>query len=1033
MLRTCFHRRHLAALLAIALLVALRADTGSAQAPDEPNRVKELFDRARSLEASGRYYDAIPPVEQLLSMGELNFGRDHPATISTVIFLGQLYQKAGAYELAEPLFKRALAAREKAGAEGTETAAALHELATLYQEMGRYDSAESLYQRALAIDEKTLGPDHDRTVSTRNNLAGVYQARAEFDKAEQLLQQSLDATIRRRGRGHQSTAIILNNLGELYRTRADYRSAEPLLREALAIVEPLNRDLDTATVLNNLGLVLLLTGDFRQAEPMLKRALTLREKILGPVHMDTRSSLNNLASLYHDLGAYSQAETLYTRALAVAEKIDPNHPKTATSLVSLAGLYRSMGALGKALPLYERALTIQRKTLPSEHPDTAGTLKNIATIYHMSGASVREPRRLYSEALAIEQKTLGRQHPTTASTMANLAALLHDSGDYAAAVPLYEEVLAIDEQVLGENHPKVALVLGRLAVLSWTLGRWSESFERMQSSVRIEEWNARRVSTLGDESRKIAYAETLKISGDLAVNLSAALRGKVAGSQALGLEVVLQRKGRVQDVLAENFARARASLSPADQQLLEQWRRGTELIASMTLRGPGEFPPDIYRAMIRGFEKKTQALETSLSERSAAFRSELETITVEKVQRALPPAAALVEWLHYHPYDPTAIAMDERRWGAPRYAAFVLKRDGPPVMVDVGDAESIERALQELLAALSDPGTTYTDRLARNLDRLLMQPLRRHLEGADHLLLSPDGMLNLLPFGVLRDERGQYLIQQKLLTYLTSGRDLLRPAARSPGAQPPLILAAPDHGRREANAAASSTPVRPEAGDVMTFDPLPGTEAEARALKAILKLPDARVLMGAQATESALRQAKGPRILHLATHGFFLADEVHDMPPDGLPALETRGARRENPLIRSGLALAGANRGRAGNNDGLLTALEVAGLDLAGTELAVLSACETGKGEVKNGEGVYGLRRALVLAGVRTQVVSLWGVDDEATKDLMVDYYTRLNAGAGRSEAMRATQLAFLTNANRAHPFFWAAFIVIGDAGPLSR
>jgi CHAT domain-containing protein/tetratricopeptide (TPR) repeat protein len=1029
-----FHRRPLVALLVITLLVALRADTGAGQAQDEPNRIEQLFKQARSLEASGRYYDAIPIVEELLSIAEINFGRDRPATINTVVFLGQLYRKTGAYELAEPLFKRALTAREKAGAESAETAAALHELATLYYLMGRYDSAESLYQRALAIDEKTPGPGSERTISTWLGLSQVYYAQARFDRAEQLLQQSLEATIKSRGRGHPTTAIILNNLGELYRSKADYRTAESLLREALAIVEPLNRNLDTAAVLNNLGLVLLLTGDFGQAEPMLKRALTIREKVLGPVHLDTRTSLNNLASLYHDLGAYDQAETLYTRALNIAEKIDPDHPKTATSLVSLAGLYRSMGDLDKALPLFQRALTIQRKTLGSEHPETAGTLKNIATIYHISGAGVREPRRLYSEALAIEQKVLGRQHPTTASTMANLAALLDDNGEYAAAVPLYEEVLAIDETVLGKTHPKVALILSRLALLSWTLGRWSESFERMQSSVKIEEWNARRVWTLGDESRKLAYAETLRASGDLAVNLSVALRARVPGSETLGLEVVLQRKGRVQDVLAENFARARASLSPADRQLLEQWRRGVELIASMTLRGPGELPPDFYRALLQGVEKKAQALETSLSERSAAFRSELETVTVEKVQRALPPAAALVEWFHYRPYDRQATATDDPRWGAPHYGAFVLKRDGPPVMLDVGDAESIERALQELLAGLNDPGTTYTDRLARNLDRLLMQPLRRHLEGADHLLLSPDGMLNLVPFGALRDEQGRYLVQQKLLTYLTSGRDLLRPANRAPNAQPPLILAAPDYGRREVNAAVSPRPLPPGlAGDVMPFDPLPGTEAEARALKAILRLPDARVLIGAQASEVALKQAKGPRILHLATHGFFLPDQVRSSTPDRPLDLDARRAdRRENPLVRSGLALAGANRGRIGN-DGILTALEVAGLDLAGTELAVLSACGTGKGEVKNGEGVYGLRRALVLAGVRTQVVSLWSVADEATRDLMVDYYTRLNAGAGRSEAMRAAQLAFLANPTRAHPFFWAAFTVIGDASALPR
>ena len=220
----------------------------------------------------------------------------------------------------------------------------------------------------------------------------------------------------------------------------------------------------------------------------------------------------------------------------------------------------------------------------------------------------------------------------------------------------------------------------------------------------------------------------------------------------------------------------------------------------------------------------------------------------------------------------------------------------------------------------------------------------------------------------------------------------------------------------------------------MNFKPLPGTAAEAQALKATLRLKDEQVLTRGQATEAALKQVKGPRILHLATHGFFLADQPADL--DSLSSRRSTDDRLlapkgENPMLRSGLALAGANQLRSGNDDGILTALEVAGLDLAGTELAVLSACETGIGQVNNGEGVYGLRRALVLAGVRTQVASLWKVDDVATKDLMIDYYTRLSKGEGRSQALREAQLAMLKDPNRAHPYYWAAFVVIGEGTPL--
>jgi CHAT domain-containing protein len=219
-------------------------------------------------------------------------------------------------------------------------------------------------------------------------------------------------------------------------------------------------------------------------------------------------------------------------------------------------------------------------------------------------------------------------------------------------------------------------------------------------------------------------------------------------------------------------------------------------------------------------------------------------------------------------------------------------------------------------------------------------------------------------------------------------------------------------------------------------------------------LPRVRVLTGVQATEGSLKLLSGPDILHVATHGFFLPDQPQASPANsrGLsiePLNRSRVAHAENPLLRSGIALAGANARQSSEaEDGVLTALEAAGLDLWGTKLVVLSACETGVGEIKTGDGVYGLRRALVLAGAESQVMSLWQVSDAATRDLMVAYYKRLESGEGRSEALRQVQLEMLrgtqqsqdgknrslqvektsrASQGRSHPFYWASFIPIGD------
>jgi len=261
------------------------------------------------------------------------------------------------------------------------------------------------------------------------------------------------------------------------------------------------------------------------------------------------------------------------------------------------------------------------------------------------------------------------------------------------------------------------------------------------------------------------------------------------------------------------------------------------------------------------------------------------------------------------------------------------------------------------------------------------------------------------------------------VTYLTSGRDLLRLQSNTEAGEPPLLLANPTYGNSGATASPTDRAVHERSADLrnLEFLPLAGTAEEGAAIAQLF--PELDVLMAENATENALKAANSPQFLHIATHGFFLPTSsipndltTQEMLPDV-----------ENPLLRSGLALAGFNRRESGNEDGVLTALEVTGLNLKNTELVVLSACETGAGEVVAGEGVYGLRRAFTLAGAQSQIMSLWKVADEETKNLMIAYYRRLQNGEGRGEALRQVQLEMLTNPETAHPYFWAAFIPTGN------
>jgi CHAT domain-containing protein len=398
----------------------------------------------------------------------------------------------------------------------------------------------------------------------------------------------------------------------------------------------------------------------------------------------------------------------------------------------------------------------------------------------------------------------------------------------------------------------------------------------------------------------------------------------------------------------------------------------------------------------------------------------VQPVTLEAVQAAIPNGAALLEFAIFRPFDPRA-ERNAEAYGPPHYAAYVVRHQLAPRGLDLGPAAAINEAIDGLRQALRDPKRTDVKARARAVYERVMRPLRSTFGEADRLIISPDGDLNLVPFEALVDDNGRYLIERHAMSYVTSGRDLLRMQVARANRGKPVIFADPLFG--EPLLASLGSPIERTAGQparrsvttgdelsTMYFAPLAATAEEGRAIKALF--PEATLFTGARATKAALQRVEAPRMLHIASHGFFLQDEH---------------LSAENPLLRAGLALAGANLTRDTHDSGILTALEAAGLNLWGTKLVTLSACDTGVGEVRNGEGVYGLRRAFVLAGTESLVMSLWPVNDSIARETMVAYYAGLRAGLGRGDALRLSKLTMLNRKVRQHPFYWASFIQSGE------
>ncbi|MCY1015049.1 CHAT domain-containing tetratricopeptide repeat protein [Pyxidicoccus sp. MSG2] len=1010
--------------------------------------------------AQGMYDRAEPLFNRSLAIREAALGKNHPDVAASLNNLALLYRAQGLYGRAEPLLQRALAIREAVlGKNHPDVAQSLNNLANVFKDQGMYGRARPLYARALAIREATLGKNHPEVAASLTSLANLYWAQGLYGRAEPLHQRALAIRETVLGKNHPDVAQSLNNLANLYQDQGMFGRAGSLHERALAIREAAlgGSHPDVAQSLYNLANLYTEQGLYGQAEPLHDRALAIEEAAFGKNHPSVAQSLYGLARLFKEQGMYDRAEPLYERALAILEAaLGKTHPEVAQSLSNLASLYREQGLYGRAEPLYERALVILEAALGKNHPEVARALHGLADLYLAQGMYGRaEP--LFDRARSIREAALGKNHPDVAQSLHSLGILSSQQGMYSRAESLHMRALAIRDAALGKSHPDVALSLNQLALLRLNQNRLAEALPLFTRAFSVSEQRLRQEALGFSEARLARFLQLLRTDEE---RLYAVLRAHPDNLEVrrLALRAALLLKGRSVEESADISRAVYRSLGAEERDTFERLRGLRTQLASLSLQGPGSLPLTAYQQQLKVLAEQGDALEVTLARRSAPLRAlaalPAPADIVNRVAAALPRDGALMEFIAYvdRPLLPGP-GMPEPQL---RYLALVLLPDTRIRALDLGPAGPIDLAASRLRDALANRDAA-SQAHAQALYQLAFQPLLPLLGKAHRLFLSPEGQLALVPFAALHDGH-QFLIDAYDFTYLTSGKELLpRPDKTVPAssvvvlADPdfsaPLQAPAPSPGEASSRTERSTSVERffsARREDLAHRDwslvPLPGTRLEAEAIQRLL--PQAQLFLGPEATKDRLLHLPAPGILHLATHGFFLQDAPA---LTGSRAIGNFGAlgedplaqRPPDPLLRSGLLFAGANAPTPSTSSApqsppdsaLVTALELAGLDLWGTQLVVLSACDTGRGDVKLGQGVYGLRRALVVAGAETVVMSLWKVDDVTTSTLMEAYYRNLLAGQGRAMALRDAM--YELRRARPHPHYWAPFIAMGRETPL--
>ena len=1001
---------------------------------------------------------------------------EHPDAVRVLLDRGE-------YVEAEAMARRILTEVDAAGAEAALTARVLDLLVEALWRTAKSCEPETTAhaERAIQIREQVNPRDESRLAKSLKllgrilNSCGRYgEARSVFDRALIMSEQSL-------GPDDPRTAGIVKELAFLDLATGRYKEAATRFRRALAILSEsrVGDELEIASILNGLAAVLYYTGDYAGARARWEQALVIRERILGHDHVLIAGMLNNLGALLTEMGDYSESKSMLERALDIRiRKLPPGHEQVGTTTHGLAALHHRVADYDAAERLYERSLDIHAK-IDKRHPSIPMIYHNLGDL-HFERGGYEEARSFYKKARAIWEEELGPEHPNVGDALFGLAKSHYQVAAFDVARPLLDRAVEIRQGASDGTHPKNAEALDLSARLLAASDRWAEAFDSALKAESIGRQHQELVTRVLAEREALRYADVRPRGLDLAMSIAVQGGTKPIDSSTRRLWDALIRSRAL--VLEEMVARQRGAIGmtePAIAGLTTRHIDAGKRLANLMLRGSGDDDPESYRNMLRDARREKEAAERALASQSLEFRAEVarSNLGFEEVEASLPSKSALVAFAAYEEFKKPESDETAGRASKSQLLALVLRSgQAEPAVIPLGSTNDIDALILRWNEEITRPALTSSTTATSSdgsyrapgtaLRERVWDPLEVMVGEARYVLVVPEGALHKVSFSSLPRAGGGFLVDSgRRFHYLTAERDLVPMTDGGRRGEGLLALGSPDFDEVPAtapaarNASQRSADVPTSRGDeracaeitARRFNPLPETKLEVEEVARIWKQTyegkrngSISLLIGAAATEASFKsQASGKRVIHLATHGFFLEGACRSERPElrGIGGL-TSGQQPDSPstkayvesLLLSGLALAGANRvgsRPAHEEDGILTAEEIGTLNLQGIELAVLSACDTGLGKIETGEGVLGMRRAFQVAGVQSLITSLWAVSDDTTREWMREFYAaHLERGMGVADAVHQANVNVLKlrrdRRESTQPFYWAAFVAAG-------
>ena len=1024
----------------------------SFQALDRQQRAESL-DGANSLNDLGNVYSDMGNykaaefnLKKSLEIRKRVLREEHPDYVSNLIDLGEMYKGMDDYKSAEPYYKHALEVRKIAlGEEHPDYASSLNSLLGLYWDMSEYRVALPYHKQALEIQKKSLGEEHPTYASSLNNLGILYSNIGDYKAALPYHKQALEIQKKALGEEHPDYASSLNILGNLFSDMGDYKSAEPYYKKALEIEKKVlgEEDQDYAYTLINFAALYRDMGDYRSSELYFKKALEILKNALGEENAGYASSLNNLGILYFKMGNYKSAESHYKQSLEINKKVfGVEHINFGANLNNLANLYRTTGDYKAAVPYYKQALEIVKRTSGEEHRNYGTVLYNLGILYsEMGDYKAAEP--YYKQALEIRKNALGEEHSDYASSLGNLGILYRAMGDYKAAEPYFQKALEIRKKALGEGHPDYISTEVSYAYLLSNTNREKEAYQILtQNFSKIAKQTADNFEWLTENQKEAYWKKESSFFEGLSVFANDVVQ-KVPEAAGLNYDAAILIKSKLlaAKITSEDFYLEIVELN-------EELGYRRRLLAKLESEG------SLEKSRLDKLNVEVDSLDKRLTLSWPEYAQQKKNlqITWNQVQQNLEEGEAAIEFVRFENKSDSLIY----------YNALVLKKgDSQPMLIKLC-------AEQDLQAISPEKGySAYYG--------LVWQPLETALEGIKTIYYAPTGDLYNVPFHAIYAPKGTgdeivpekknkkreviypeyakteqdatYLMDRYTLHQLTSTRYLamgLKQKAQEAMGTTMAMVGAVNYDYLPGTTA---TPIKNKKGGSENrssnyaygkLDYLEGTKTEVDLINQQVSSAswETTVLEGNDATEEKITQLEGKEsreILHLATHGYAFSEFDYQDTTISQNSLKYSYRYSTNPMVRSGLILAGGNWAWTGSDtlaragaeqNGILTALEVSQLNLKKTKLVVLSACETGLGKIEGNEGTFGLKRGFKLAGVEQLIVSLWSIPDQETQELMSLFYSDLTQTKNPTFSFQKAQQA-MREKYPTSPFLWAGFVLV--------